>query len=248
MAQLKCATCGEFTVRNTDVKTFTCKHCKTKNIVGETPEPREMTPDEASTSLVNVLDNAQTSPLGEKPRDVNFKVEANTVNFVKSPDAEKVEGTKSTTAAIPVTPGKAPVAEVVAWEAETIEPFFALIDETMVSMSNSEIWNVSKRTEKKLAQLWADVGNAYAPKADSKKIKLGLAITATAGTYAYQSKRYYDALQEKKRRNKGMKPEETPKEIKTDPKEMTEKEIGQAMAPPSPDNDFASKWKAKTGG
>lgn len=238
MKTVNCSSCGEERSYARVPREWTCTKCKTRNVRdGETTRPA--TPTEESESLVGIFDGES-----ESSRDVSFSIESDTKDFPRI--AEPEARTTSQNITLNTQPTVKPQAQPVAWEAETIEPLFAVIDETMVSMSNSEVWNVSKRTEKKLSQLWADVLNEYTPKADSKKIKLGVALTATIGTYAYQSKRYYDAYQHYKKRTP--KQEKKP-EVETQTQlPMTEEQKLEATQPPQRDNDFAEKWKAKTGG
>ena len=248
----KCSNCGKYTRRVYEATSFTCINCKTRNVV--TDQTESIRSDQPQTNAVadkteenqfaGILDGVD-----EASQDVKFKVEPATVDFVKTIESsnsgvappnltltQKNTVTGSTNNKLtPQTP---------VWEGETFSKFFAMGNEVMVSKSNAEIWDVSKKEEKKLGDLWAEVANAYVPNATAKETKLVLATAGTLAVYLVRTITFVKKYKESKRRNKGT--TEQIKEPEPVSREMTDEEKIEALKNPNPDKDFADKWKSRT--
>ena len=221
MTTYKCPDCGnDYESKKDKITIFKCKTCN-KYI--------KIKPDKTTetTTEIKEPENIMSGIMGDdKPQDMKFKVESVQTQFNQT---EKPTITTTTTT------GKE-IKKPEPWEGDTFANLFGLIDEVMVSKSSLELWNVSKKEEKKLGELWADCANAYAPQASSKEIKLFTAIAGTGAVYLPRGIKFGQAIiNKKKKKTEEKKVEEEKKE--PEPQVITE---------PIKDDDFATKWKNKT--
>lgn len=244
--KLICKDCGKATYRSYQGKNFTCRFCKVRQEITEELETglqnqQEEIVQEQENEMSGILDNISPE---EDSQDIKFRVEPVTAEIkensgMDSPTSPLLTRTSKATGSTKLLPTKK---EPLPWAPDTFRKAFEMVDATMKAKSNSEIWDVSKEEERKLAEMWADVANEYAPKASSKEVKL---IMATVGTGAVYVPRIITLVQAHKLKKK----RDLPTEVKIE--ETKEEEIKQQeeiVVNPSPDADFGDKWKnAKPG-
>lgn len=238
-----------------EIKTFKCKDCGFFNILKNTNPYKAPTTTEQAPADTGILDGLNLDG-DNSGKDLNIKVESNNKDFQKIPDSEiktddKTKGKIIEKTTVTVKDGNTVTKQTLTptvnapFQGETFAKFFSMSDEVMKSKSSATVWDVSKKEEDKLGDLWADVANAYAPQATSKEVKLVVATASTLAVYVPRTVQYIKAYNEGKRRNKGTDVKKEIAEGLKDEKEMTEQEKQEALNPPTTDKDFADKWKAK---
>lgn len=240
MTKLICSSCGKATYRSYLGKKFTCRFCKYEQpvnvdspIIEETEQTEESLKEEGN-EMSGILDNIEES------QDVKFKVEPVTAEINPAEVSQMPENLPQINRVNKVVQTRQSFIptkkEPLPWAPDTFRKAFEMVDATMKAKSNSEVWDVSKEEERKLAEMWADVANEYAPKASSKEVKLVMAVVGTGAVY---TPRIISLVQAHK--NKKKKDIKIIEDKQTENKEEEQPEV-QVIVPPSQDEQFKNEW------
>lgn len=197
----KCKKCGSENIKKQPIfNKYRCKSC------GERTET-DLISSEGASEVEQKMADVQQQIAEEEAKKISFNVENVQTTLTEQPKSENSPVISSSNTEERVRAGVTETLKKNGFSEDTIKKYFEVVDKMMVGKTSE--WDVTKKEEGLLGELWADYANEKFKEVPPETSKLLLASAATFTVYLPRIAMYVKKLYEQKHTEKK---EEEPQE------------------------------------